>query len=170
MNSRTSRPRSPTSATTAVSNASAAANIASSVDLPTPEPAKTPMRWPKQSGVKISMTRTPVLKGASTRCRVMALTASDGGGAAPWIIGGPRSIGWPSALTIRPRQLASGAITSGPRLKTGMSTPRSAVVSNGDTSTSSGVMRTISPRRRPRSPSCSTTSPMQAWRDRPLTV
>ena len=61
-NSRTSRPRSPTSATTTVSKASAAASMASSVDLPTPEPAKMPSRWPKQSGVKMSMTRTPVFK------------------------------------------------------------------------------------------------------------
>ena len=68
-NSRTSRPRSPTSATTTVSKASAAASMASSVDLPTPEPAKMPRRWPKQSGVKMSMTRTPVFKAMPTRCR-----------------------------------------------------------------------------------------------------
>ena len=39
------------------------------VDLPTPEPAKTPMRWPAQSGVKKSMTRTPLLIGRLTRSR-----------------------------------------------------------------------------------------------------
>ena len=40
------------------------ASMASSVDLPTPEPAKMPMRWPAQSGVNRSMTRTPVASGS----------------------------------------------------------------------------------------------------------
>jgi len=44
---------------TTVSKSGARASIASSVDLPTPEPAKTPMRWPALSGVKKSMTRMP---------------------------------------------------------------------------------------------------------------
>jgi hypothetical protein len=60
MNSRTSRPRSPTSAMTTLSKASARASIDSSVDLPTPEPAKMPRRCPRQSGAKISIARTPV--------------------------------------------------------------------------------------------------------------
>ena len=38
--------------------------MASRVDLPTPEPAKMPMRCPAQSGVKKSMTRTPLLISA----------------------------------------------------------------------------------------------------------
>jgi hypothetical protein len=49
----------------------ACASIARSVDLPTPEPAKTPKRCPMQSGVKISMTRTPVLKCSPTRLRII---------------------------------------------------------------------------------------------------
>ena len=46
--------------------------MASSVDLPMPEPAKMPMRWPAQSGVKRSMTRTPVFSGVRTRWRRIA--------------------------------------------------------------------------------------------------
>ena len=92
-NSRTSRPRSPISATTTVSNASAPASMASSVDLPTPEPAKTPMRWPKQSGVKMSMTLTPVMKAVPTRCRAMAPASwRRPTGRSPLISGGPPSI------------------------------------------------------------------------------
>ena len=82
-NSRTSRPRSPTSATTTVSKALAAASMASSVDLPTPEPAKMPRRWPKQIGVKMSMTLTPVAKAEPTRWR-----ASAGGCATTRGVGG----------------------------------------------------------------------------------
>ena len=42
----------------------------SSVDLPTPEPAKMPTRWPWQSGVKMSMSRTPLLSACLTRPRL----------------------------------------------------------------------------------------------------
>ena len=45
--------------------------MASKVDLPTPEPAKMPMRCPAQSGVKKSMTRTPLFIGRRTRSRRM---------------------------------------------------------------------------------------------------
>src|ERR1041384_3203536 len=75
MNSRTSRPRSPTSASTTVSNPSLRASIASSVDLPTPEPAKMPTRWPAQIGANRSMTRTPVRSGLWTRARLLAAGA-----------------------------------------------------------------------------------------------
>ena len=54
---------------TTVSNCGARASIASSDDLPTPEPANTPMRCPRQSGVKRSTTRTPVRIGVETRAR-----------------------------------------------------------------------------------------------------
>ena len=71
MNSRTSRPRSPTRAMTHLSKASARASMDSSVDLPTPEPAKTPSRCPRQRGEKMSMARTPVRKPRCTRSRVI---------------------------------------------------------------------------------------------------
>ena len=80
-NSRTSRPRSPTSAMTTLSKPGEEASMASMVDLPTPEPAKTPMRWPAQSGVKKSMTRTPLLIGFLTRSRVIAAGGSASIGA-----------------------------------------------------------------------------------------
>ena len=44
-------------------------SIPSSVDLPMPDPAKMPMRWPAQIGVNRSITRTPVLTGVLTRLR-----------------------------------------------------------------------------------------------------
>ncbi len=50
MNSRTSRPRSPISPTTTASQSASRASIESSTDLPTPEPAKTPRRWPRAAG------------------------------------------------------------------------------------------------------------------------
>ena len=59
MNSRTSRPRSPTSASTVTAASVPRVIIESSVDLPTPEPAKIPMRWPRPHGMSVSMARTP---------------------------------------------------------------------------------------------------------------
>ena len=50
MNSRTSRPRSPTSAITETSASVPRVIIDSRLDLPTPEPAKMPMRWPRPHG------------------------------------------------------------------------------------------------------------------------
>ena len=50
MNSRTSRPRSPTSAITLTSAVVERAIMPSSDDLPTPEPAKMPRRWPRPHG------------------------------------------------------------------------------------------------------------------------
>ena len=60
------------------------ASIASKVDLPTPEPAKMPMRWPWQQVVKALIARTPRSSLAPTRARVVA-----GGGAALMRIGAP---------------------------------------------------------------------------------
>jgi hypothetical protein len=59
-NSRTSRPRSPTRPTTMTSASTKRASMPISVDLPTPEAAKMPMRWPRQIGVKTSSARSPV--------------------------------------------------------------------------------------------------------------
>jgi len=47
------------------------------VDLPTPEPAKMPMRWPRPMGIMPSMARTPV-----TIRRVMRLRVRASGGRA----------------------------------------------------------------------------------------
>ena len=59
MNSRTSRPRSPTSAITFTSALVDRAIIPISEDLPTPEPAKMPRRWPRPHGTSVSSARTP---------------------------------------------------------------------------------------------------------------
>ena len=58
----------------------ARASMASSVDLPTPEPAKMPMRCPAQSGVKMSMTRTPVRIAFVTRARRIGVGGSPSTG------------------------------------------------------------------------------------------
>ena len=75
-NSCTSRPRSPISPITETSAATLRASIDSSTDLPTPEPAKMPMRWPRQQVMKVLSARTPRSSGAPTRRRACA-----GGGA-----------------------------------------------------------------------------------------
>ena len=59
MNSRTSRPRSPTRQMTLMSAVVERAIMPSSDDLPTPEPAKMPRRWPRPQGTMPSRTRTP---------------------------------------------------------------------------------------------------------------
>ncbi len=59
MNSRTSRPRSPIRPITLTEAAVLRAIMPSSVDLPTPEPAKMPRRWPRPQGITASSARTP---------------------------------------------------------------------------------------------------------------
>ncbi len=70
MNSRTSRPRSPTSASTVTAASVPRVIIDSSVDFPTPEPAKMPMRWPRPHGMSVSSARTPSGSGSSIMLRV----------------------------------------------------------------------------------------------------
>ncbi|MEJ0043932.1 MAG: hypothetical protein WDM81_17720 [Rhizomicrobium sp.] len=48
------------------------ASIARSVDLPTPEPEKMPMRWPWQQVAKAFSARTPRSSLAPTRAREAA--------------------------------------------------------------------------------------------------
>ena len=83
MNSRTSRPRSPIRPTTTASQSAFLASMESSTDLPTPEPAKTPRRWPRQQVVKTFMARTPRSSRSPTRPRAWA-----GGGGGAQRIGG----------------------------------------------------------------------------------
>ena len=49
--------------------------IDSRLDLPTPEPAKMPMRWPRPQGTSVSRARTPRVSGWSTRVRDSACGA-----------------------------------------------------------------------------------------------
>ena len=72
MNSRTSRPRSPTRASTATSQAVCRASMASSVDLPTPEPANRPRRWPSPAGGEALSARTPRSSRRPSRARRVA--------------------------------------------------------------------------------------------------
>src|SRR5713226_8668488 len=71
-NSCTSRPRSPTSPITDTSATTLRASMESSTDLPTPDPAKMPMRCPRQQVMKALSARTPRSSGAPTRRREWA--------------------------------------------------------------------------------------------------
>ena len=80
MNSRTSRPRSPSSAMTLTSACAWRAIMPSSVLLPTPEPAKMPTRWPRPMVSRPSMARTPVSSGRSIASRSSGLGGSAASG------------------------------------------------------------------------------------------
>ena len=72
MNSLTSRPRSPIRPTT-IASASAPPTIMSiSTDLPTPDPAMMPTRWPIPMVVSALSERMPVSKGSETLVRSSA--------------------------------------------------------------------------------------------------
>ena len=110
--SRSSRPRSPTRAITTTSAATPRANLARSEDFPTPEPAKSPIRWPRTSGSSVSKTATPVDSRSPSRRRV----AAAGGGARSSAADRHRAsaaghrAGCPTGSMMRPSQLLSGAI------------------------------------------------------------
>ncbi len=69
MNSRTSRPRSPSRAITLTSAVVRRAIMPSRTLLPTPLPAMMPMRCPRPRVISPSMARTPVPSGRSMRLR-----------------------------------------------------------------------------------------------------
>src|SRR3954471_2669705 len=109
MNSRTSRPRSPTRQITLMSADVERAIIPSSEDLPTPEPAKMPSRWPRPEGTSESSARTPSVTRSMMRGR------AGGDGAEPTIgrwarpsSGGPPSIGLPKPSRTRPSSAVPG--------------------------------------------------------------
>jgi hypothetical protein len=103
MNSRTSRPRSPTIAITIASAAVPRANIPSSVLLPTPDPAKMPSLCPRPTVSNESIARTPVAMASLIGGRDSESGAgrSTATGINPRGSGLP-SIGRPSASTTRP--------------------------------------------------------------------
>ena len=114
MNSRTSRPRSPIRPTTTTSAAQPRAIMPRRVDLPTPEPAKRPSRWPRPAGMKVSIARTPVGSASRIRCR----RRGCGGVAAPGAVRStgtrPRpSKGRPKASRTRPRSSGPGRGSGG---------------------------------------------------------
>jgi len=69
MNSTTSRPRSPTRAMTFTSARVYRAIMPMSVDLPTPDPAMMPTRWPLPRVSRPLMTLTPTSSGSRIRGR-----------------------------------------------------------------------------------------------------
>ena len=77
MNSRTSRPRSPTRQMTLTSADVERAIMPSREDLPTPEPAKMPRRWPRPQGTSASSARTP----SETRSVMRGRVKGSGGAA-----------------------------------------------------------------------------------------
>ena len=77
MNSSTSRPRSPTRQMTLISSEVERAIMPSSEDLPTPEPAKMPRRWPRPQGTMASSARTP----SDTRSSMRGRESGSGGAA-----------------------------------------------------------------------------------------
>ncbi len=113
MNSRTSRPRSPTRAITLTSASVERAIIPSSDDLPTPDPAKMPRRWPRPQGTSASSERTP----RPTRSRIGGRVSAGGGEAimprACPSSGGPPSSGLPRPSTMRPSSSSDTVIDSG---------------------------------------------------------
>ena len=113
MNSRTSRPRSPTRATTTTSASEPRVTMPMRVDFPTPDPAKSPILWPRPKGIRESMARTPVRKGW-----VMRLRFSGCGGSERWFV--RRSAGRrPSPSKGRPRASRTRPSISGPGFGSG---------------------------------------------------
>ena len=108
MNSRTSRPRSPTSPTTTTSAAEPRAIMPSRVDLPMPEPANRPRRWPRPTGMNASIARTPVASGSRIRCR------RSGCGGWRWRAGCGSTGTKPSPSKGRPRASSTRPSSSGP--------------------------------------------------------
>ncbi len=77
--------------------------------MPTPDPAKRPIRCPWTSGSTVSKTDTPVDSRGPSRARFIGSGAAcrSAAAAAPWRKGRP-SIGAPKASTTRPIQLSHG--------------------------------------------------------------
>ncbi|OIQ69022.1 hypothetical protein GALL_493780 [mine drainage metagenome] len=115
MNSRTSRPRSPTRAITATSASVPRAIIDSRVDFPTPDPAKTPIRCPRPTGTKASIARTPTPSWRSTLDLESAIGAAFSTETIVVPVSGPRlSIGLPRPSRTRPRRARPTCIWRGP--------------------------------------------------------
>ena len=111
MNSRTSRPRSPTSAMTLTSARVLRAIMPSSALLPTPEPAKMPRRWPRPQVSSVLIARTPRSSGVADRRALERVDRADRRGrprARPRS-DRPPSIGTPSPSSTRPRQRRADA-------------------------------------------------------------
>jgi len=113
-NSPTSRPRSPTRPTTVTSAWVLRVIMPMRVLLPTPEPPKTPTRWPRPTVSSASMTRMPVPSGMRIGTRSSGGRTAPASGSETGKAGsGPASIGAPSAFSTRPISAGPTSI-SGP--------------------------------------------------------
>ena len=129
MNSRTSRPRSPTRASTVTDASVPRVIIDNRVDLPTPEPAKMPMRCPRPQGTSVSSARTPSGSDSSIMRRVSGCGAAWSTPTCGTLCsGGPPSIGRPSPSSTRPRSagpIGTEVAPSAPSARSPARTPRS---------------------------------------------
>ena len=123
-NSPTSRPRSPIIPTTTTSAVVKRLIMPRSTDLPTPDPAMMPIRWPLPTVSSALIARTPTSRGLSTGLRLSGLISRPiSGQLSSSRSGPPPSIGLPSASVIRPRSPSP----------TGTSVPSSARVTRAPT-------------------------------------
>ena len=161
MNSRTSRPRSPTRQITFTCALVERAIMPSREDLPTPEPAKMPRRWPRPHGTRASSARTPSV----TRSWMRGRTSGSGGDASAarvrtWPSGliGPRpSSGRPSPSSERPSSASETSTRNGcPLATTRAPGPMPAA--------SPSAIRSVRPARKP------TTSAGTVGRPRPVSI
>ena len=106
MKSRTSRPRSPMRQVITTSASEKRAICPIRVDLPTPEPANRPIRWPWPMVSRPSMARTPIEMCLVTRMRLRgsgAVRSTDHSCSSPVRSKlGPPSMGRPRPSTMRP--------------------------------------------------------------------
>src|SRR3954447_22216345 len=157
MNSRTSRPRSPTRQMTLTSALVDRAIMPSNEDLPTPEPAKMPRRWPRPHGTSASSARTP-----SDTCSVMRVRCIGSGGEASIgrssrALRSAPSSGRPNASTTRPSSSTpTGTETGRPVAVTAWPGARPCRAPSG--------MSSVRPARKP------TTSAGTASRERPAST
>ena len=166
-NSRTSRPRSPTREMTETSASVPWAIIDSSEDLPTPEPANRPMRWPRPTVTRVSSTRTPSSRGVSTRRRSRAEGAWPETGTRAVARTGPLpSMGRPTPSSTRPSRPAPTGTDSGPPVEcTGAPTRSPSRLPSGmQRATPSSTATTSAPTMRPPSRVTSTRSPTATGR------
>src|SRR4051812_36517505 len=158
INSRTSRPRSPTRQMTLISAEVERAIMPSSDDLPTPEPAKMPRRWPRPQGTSASSARTP----SDTRSSMRGRERGSGGEASAgrhWAspIGPLPSRGRPRPSRARPSSASETSTLSGRPLAV-MRAPGPMPVA------SPSAISSVLPARKP------TTSAGTAERPRPVSI
>ncbi len=155
MNSRTSRPRSPTRAMTLTSALLPRAIMPIRVLLPTPDPAKMPIRWPVPQGISASIARTPRASGL----RMLGRRSTSGGRAS--MERRPSSAGRPRPSSGRPRPSSTRPSSASPT-PTCTAVPVATTVWPGPTpaASPSGISR-VRPSRKPTTSACSGGRPVR---------